>query len=68
MNCPAALPAAPRNEAELLQRAQQLAGQSFAALAAQLGLPMPADLRRDKGWVGMLLELLLGASAGSKAE
>ncbi len=41
MNCPSALPAAPRNEAELLQRAQQLAGQSFAALAAQLGLPMP---------------------------
>ncbi|KAJ9432015.1 DNA mismatch repair protein MutH [Candidatus Pantoea symbiotica] len=58
----------PENEAELLQRAQQLAGQTFAALAAQINLPIPADLKRDKGWVGMLLELHLGASAGSKAE
>ena len=29
---------------------------------------MPPDLRRDKGWVGMLLEYWLGADAGSKAE
>ena len=68
MNSPVLLPPPPQDEAELLQRAQQLAGQTFAALAAQLGLPVPADLRRDKGWVGMLIELHLGASAGSKAE
>jgi len=62
------LPSPPENEAELLQRAQRLAGQTFAALAAQLNLPIPPNLKRDKGWVGMLLELHLGASAGSKAE
>ena len=68
MPSPSLLPVPPHDEAELLQRAQQLAGQTFAALAMQLGLPVPADLKRDKGWVGMLLELHLGASAGSKAE
>jgi DNA mismatch repair endonuclease MutH len=26
------------------------------------------DLKRDKGWIGILLELWLGASAGSKPE
>lgn len=68
MHFPALLPSPPQNEAELLRRAQQLAGQTFAALATQLGLPMPANLKRDKGWVGTLLERHLGASAGSKAE
>lgn len=68
MHSPASLPSLPQSEAELLQRAHQLAGQSFAALAAQIGLAVPADLKRDKGWVGTLLELHLGASAGSKAE
>jgi len=58
----------PENESVLLARAHALAGQTLAALAAQAALPMPADLKRDKGWVGMLLERYLGASAGSKAE
>lgn len=62
------LPAPPEDEATLLQRAQGLAGYTLEALAQQIGLPMPATLQRDKGWVGMLLELHLGASAGSKAE
>ncbi|WP_374058146.1 DNA mismatch repair endonuclease MutH [Candidatus Pantoea persica] len=58
----------PENETMLLSRAYALAGQTLAALAAQARLPMPADFKRDKGWVGMLLERHLGASAGSKAE
>ncbi len=29
---------------------------------------MPADLKREKGWVGLLLEKALGASAGSRPE
>lgn len=62
------LPAPPENEAILLSRAHALAGQTLEMLASQAGLPVPADLRRDKGWVGMLLERYLGASAGSKAE
>ncbi|WP_312241577.1 DNA mismatch repair endonuclease MutH [Pantoea sp.] len=62
------LPAPPENEAALLQRAQALAGFTLETLAEKIGLAMPPNLKRDKGWVGMLLELHLGASAGSKAE
>lgn len=62
------LPAPPEDEATLLARAQDLAGLTLETLAERAGLTMPDDLRRDKGWVGMLLELHLGASAGSKAE
>lgn len=61
-------PGLPEDEASLLARAQNLAGLPMKTLAARAGLPMPADLKRDKGWVGMLLEWHLGASAGSKAE
>ncbi len=62
------LPGSPISEEELLQRAHQLAGEPLQTLAARLNLPVPDNLKRDKGWVGMLLELHLGASAGSKAE
>jgi len=62
------LPGPPEDEASLLARAQDLAGLTLETLAARAGLPMPANLKRDKGWVGMLLEWHLGASAGSKAE
>ena len=58
----------PTSEAQLLGQAQRLAGFSLGELAAMAGLPIPKDLKRDKGWIGMLLELWLGASAGSKPE
>jgi DNA mismatch repair protein MutH len=58
----------PSSETQLLQQAQRLAGFSLGELAAMAGLPIPQDLKRDKGWIGMLLELWLGASAGSKPE
>ena len=61
-------PAAPENESVLLARAQALAGYTFGELAAFAQLPIPENLKRDKGWVGMLLEYYLGASAGSKPE
>ena len=53
--------------ASLFNAASDLAGRTFAELAAQQGLRVPNDLRRDKGWVGQLLEAALGASAGSQA-
>ncbi|MGF1693452.1 DNA mismatch repair endonuclease MutH [Photobacterium kagoshimensis] len=59
-------PLPPQTEQELLERAQALAGLTLGELAAQAGLTPPQDLRRDKGWVGQLLEWHLGASAGSK--
>ncbi|MFP4794027.1 DNA mismatch repair endonuclease MutH [Pasteurella multocida] len=58
----------PQTEQELLQRAQAIAGLCFAELAQSLHMPVPPDLKRDKGWVGMLIETALGANAGSKAE
>ena len=59
---------APENEIVLLKRAQQLAGFTLGELGENANLRIPQDLRRDKGWVGMLLERYLGASAGSKPE
>ncbi|WP_024549405.1 DNA mismatch repair endonuclease MutH [Siccibacter turicensis] len=58
----------PENEAELLLQARRLAGLTLGELALLAGLTPPADLKRDKGWIGMLLERWLGASAGSKPE
>jgi DNA mismatch repair protein MutH len=58
----------PQSEAQLLAQAQQLAGYTLGELAAMANLPIPPDLKRDKGWIGVLLEIWLGASAGSKPE
>ncbi|TDN47460.1 DNA mismatch repair protein MutH [Buttiauxella sp. JUb87] len=58
----------PENEQILLAQAQKLAGYTLGELATLADLPIPKDLKRDKGWIGVLLELWLGASAGSKPE
>ncbi|WP_162045660.1 DNA mismatch repair endonuclease MutH [Vibrio taketomensis] len=60
--------AEPTSELELLQRAYDIAGLTFQQLADEAGIAVPADLRRDKGWVGQLLEWHLGATAGSKPQ
>ena len=62
------MPSNPQSEQELLSRAYAIAGFTLAQLAAEAGVAVPNDLRRDKGWVGQLIELQLGASAGSKPE
>lgn len=58
----------PTSEQELIQRAHQLSGLTLAELAHQLGLEIPTDFSRDKGWGGVLLEQALGATAGSRPE
>jgi DNA mismatch repair protein MutH len=58
----------PQNETELLERAYQLSGLTLGELAAKEGIKVPNDLKREKGWVGLLLEKALGATAGSKPE
>ena len=58
----------PQSESELLERARSVAGLSFAELAQEAEMTVPPDLRRDKGWVGQLLEWHLGATAGSKPQ
>jgi len=61
-------PGAPATLDELMTRAHDLAGRRLGEVAAALGRPVPGDLRRDKGWVGQLLEAALGAGAGAQAE
>lgn len=58
----------PQSTAELLERAQQIAGLRILDLAQACAIPVPPDLRRHKGWLGQLLETCLGASAGSRPE
>ena len=58
----------PASEAELLARAEALSGVSLGELGARLGVAVPADLRRAKGFAGQLLERALGAQAASRAE
>ncbi|BFU61326.1 DNA mismatch repair endonuclease MutH [Rodentibacter abscessus] len=58
----------PSTLSQLLQRAQRIAGLTFGELADELNISVPPNLKRNKGWVGMLLETALGATAGSKAE
>nr|WP_314739326.1 DNA mismatch repair endonuclease MutH [uncultured Haemophilus sp.] len=58
----------PQSESELLAKARWLAGFRLGEIAEMLEMPVPPDLKRDKGWVGQLIETALGANAGSKAE
>lgn len=58
----------PSNEQELLERVQNLAGLTLAEVAHDASIEIPLDLKRNKGWIGLLLEHILGASAGSRAE
>ncbi|MCI0400553.1 MAG: DNA mismatch repair endonuclease MutH [Gammaproteobacteria bacterium] len=58
----------PLTEGELLERAQSIAGLTFAEVAGPLGWPVPETLHQAKGWVGELMETCLGASASSLPE
>lgn len=62
-----ALPKPPVSVAALMARADALAGFTLGALARRHVVHVPTDLRRAKGWPGQLLEIALGASAGSRA-
>ncbi len=59
---------APQSEAELMSLCRNIAGQSLQQLANSVHWTVPPDLRRDKGWIGQLLECLLGTSAGNLSE
>lgn len=52
----------PQSLAELLVRAQALAGHTVAEIALALGAAVPSESRRAKGFVGELIEAALGAS------
>lgn len=55
----------PASKTELLERANQLAGKTLGAIAAETGLSLPDSMKRAKGWTGLLVEHCLGACAGS---
>lgn len=58
----------PNSIEELMQRAASMAGLTLGQLANFHEIQIPNDLKRHKGWVGQLIELELGALAGSKPE
>ena len=58
----------PKNINELMARAEQIAGLTLGELAAEYKIKVPPNFKREKGWTGQLLELSLGASAGSKSQ
>jgi DNA mismatch repair protein MutH len=55
----------PQTEAELWQRAAAIADQTLGDLANAVAMTVPNDFRREKGFIGQLLERILGASAGN---
>lgn len=56
----------PNNEKDLLNRSRLLAGRSIKELARLLDTKVPKNISYAKGWVGTLLEELLGATGSSK--
>ncbi len=58
----------PKNEQQLFDRAKILAGFRVGELAKKAEMPIPRDLKHNKGWVGILLERCLGAMASNKPE
>lgn len=58
----------PRTLAQLLERVNAIAGMTLGELALAHGFKTPEHLQREKGWVGQLLEYVLGANAGSLPE
>lgn len=51
----------------LLLKAQALAGMTLGQLAESLAQALPSNLLRQKGRIGQLLEIALGATAGNAA-
>lgn len=58
----------PSTVKELMSRAEAMAGLTLGQLAHLHQIEPPKDLKRHKGWVGQLIELELGALAGSRPE
>jgi DNA mismatch repair protein MutH len=60
--------AEPKSIQELMQRAEALAGLTLGEVAEIACVKVPVDFKREKGWTGQLIEVCLGASAGSKTQ
>jgi DNA mismatch repair protein MutH len=60
--------AEPKSIQDLMQRAAALAGLTLGEIANTANVKVPLNFKREKGWTGQLIELCLGASAGSKTQ
>ncbi|WMN59344.1 DNA mismatch repair endonuclease MutH [Pseudoalteromonas xiamenensis] len=56
----------PKTTAELMQRVDAIAGLTLGEIAHHYQFKVPENLLKEKGWMGQLVEYVLGASAGSK--
>lgn len=56
--------APPLSEAELIKNATSIAGKTLQQIAQQNEIAIPDNQKHHKGWIGQLLELSLGATAG----
>lgn len=61
-------PNAPRDIPELMMRVNAIAGLTLGEIATQYAFKTPENLLREKGWIGQLIEYVLGATAASKPE
>jgi DNA mismatch repair protein MutH len=59
---------APASIEVLMERARALSGLTLGELADAAGIKTPLNFKTQKGWTGQLIELWLGATAGSKPE
>ncbi len=62
------MPSSPGSTDELMQAATLLAGKSLGEIASLYHIPVPENLKKEKGWVGELLEIALGATARNLPE
>ena len=58
----------PTSVAELFARAENIAGQTLGELGDNADVLVPEHFKQHKGFTGQLIELWLGASAGSKQQ
>lgn len=58
----------PKTKQELMHRASALSGYRLGDLAAIAKIQVPENFKQEKGWSGQLIELMLGANAGSKPQ
>ena len=57
----------PKTEHELLARCAHIEGMTFAQLGIYVGCSIPFKADQRKGWLGQVLEIALGTSAGNKS-
>ncbi|OGV47814.1 MAG: DNA mismatch repair endonuclease MutH [Legionellales bacterium RIFCSPHIGHO2_12_FULL_42_9] len=57
----------PRSEAELLRQCRTIEGLSFLQLADLIGVSIPDEPNKRKGWAGLAVEIALGTDAGNQS-